>query len=211
MSFAISVDQGRVEWGSDGLHSVFAQRTNALSPTFLRMLWDMRRCVAFHVLLVFLWFLSLSSFSGFLSLPSCAHSLSECSFNRDALELLKETDEKKQRITLGDYLKQHGYSDGFRDYYLIPMAASVWSTPATQMLDFPALTLIRFFHNHSLMQVFDRPMWRTVRMGSREYVKAVLKTVKDIRLSCPVTAVRRNLDGTVCSFFRSSLYCCPSR
>ena len=82
-------------------------------------------------------------------------------FNQYALDLLKEDDEESRTITIGDYLDKHGYSQAFRDDYLIPMTAAVWSTsPDKASLEFPAQTLIRFMWNHHLLStVSTRPDW----------------------------------------------------
>jgi len=96
---------------------------------------------------------------------------------------------------LGQFLDQHAYSQQFRAWYLLPMAACIWSCPSDQMLAFPTATFIRFCHNHGLLQVSDRPQWRTVRGGSRNYVNKLLAAIPDQRLATPVTGVTRNPAG----------------
>ena len=96
---------------------------------------------------------------------------------------------------LGQFLDQHGYSQQFRAWYLLPMAACIWSCPSDQMLAFPAATFIRFCHNHGLLQVRDRPQWRTVRGGSRHYVNKLLAAIPQKRLATQVTGVTRNPAG----------------
>ena len=98
-------------------------------------------------------------------------------------------------MPLGQFLDQHGYSEGFRDWYLLPMAACIWSCPSDQMLAFPVSTFIRFCHNHGLLQVSDRPQWHTVRGGSRHYVQKLLAAIGDKRLAMPVTSVTRHPAG----------------
>ncbi len=98
-------------------------------------------------------------------------------------------------MPLGEFLSQQGYSQQFRDWYLLPMAACIWSCPSDQMLAFPASTFIRFCHNHGLLQVSDRPRWHTVRGGSRNYVAKLLAGIPDQRLATPVTAVTRAPGG----------------
>ena len=71
---------------------------------------------------------------------------------------------------IGEFLRAHRFSDAFRDWYLLPMVACIWSCPTEQMLRFPMRTLIRFCHNHGLLQITDRPQWHTVRGGARNYV-----------------------------------------
>ncbi|MGH7880134.1 MAG: NAD(P)/FAD-dependent oxidoreductase, partial [Candidatus Binataceae bacterium] len=81
--------------------------------------------------------------------------------------------------TLGDYLKFGNYGDAFRDDHLLPMAAAIWSAPAKAMLDYPAAAFIRFHDNHGLLKLKDRPVWRTVRGGSRAYVARLTKAFAD--------------------------------
>ncbi len=96
-----------------------------------------------------------------------------------------------QGITLGELLKQHGYGARFRDRYLVPMAAAIWSSPCNDILAFPAETFLRFCMNHGLLQVSNRPRWFTVPGGARQYVELMLKRIADVRLSSPVQQVRR--------------------
>ncbi len=97
--------------------------------------------------------------------------------------------------SLGEYLATHGFSAGFRDKYIVPMGAAIWSTPVKQMLEFPASSFITFFDNHRLLQ-WDRPTWRTVTGGSRNYVRAMTEAYKDrVRLGAAVTSVTRRADG----------------
>jgi len=98
-------------------------------------------------------------------------------------------------VTLGAYLERHRYGAPFRDWYLLPMAAAIWSCPTGQMLDTPLATFVRFCANHGLLQVFDRPAWRTVQGGGRAYVKKIAAQLDDIRLGCPVRAVTREGAG----------------
>jgi uncharacterized protein len=81
--------------------------------------------------------------------------------------------------TLGAYLQDNGYSDALRDWYLIPMAAAIWSCPTETMLAYPMATFARFCHNHGLLQITNRPQWYTVTGGSREYVARVLQSLTD--------------------------------
>jgi predicted NAD/FAD-binding protein len=114
-------------------------------------------------------------------------------FNRQATALAHKIVQPQQ--TLGQFLDLHGYSAQFRAWYLMPMAACIWSCPADQMLAFPVSTFIRFCHNHGLLQVSDRPQWRTVRGGARQYVRKLLAAIPDQRLATPVTAVTRHGAG----------------
>lgn len=97
--------------------------------------------------------------------------------------------------SLGQYLAANRYGAGFIDNCILPMGAAIWSSSPKDMLDFPAESFIRFFDNHRLFH-FDKPLWRTVKGGSREYVKLLTTPFRDtIRLSTPVASVRRARDG----------------
>lgn len=114
-------------------------------------------------------------------------------FNRQATELALAG--PMPALTLGQFLDDHGYSAQFRAWYLLPMAACIWSCPSNQMLAFPVATFIRFCHNHGLLQVSGRPQWRTVRGGSRNYVNKLLDAIPGKRLATPVTSVSRAEGG----------------
>lgn len=89
-------------------------------------------------------------------------------FNRLATRIAQEGDEARLRSAIGDFLDDYGFGAAFRQDYLLPMMGCIWSCPTDQMLRFPVATLIRFCHNHGLIQVTDRPQWHTVRGGSRQ-------------------------------------------
>jgi predicted NAD/FAD-binding protein len=93
--------------------------------------------------------------------------------------------------SLGEYLVEEGYGAAFRDWYLLPMAAAIWSSPKKDILDFPLPTFVSFCHNHGLLQIFDRPQWRTVEGGGREYVARIVDRLADVRLATPVRRIRR--------------------
>lgn len=158
MTFGVSRDQGLFEWSGTSLSAVFAQKSNFFKPRMWQMIFDIVR------------------------------------FNQFALDLLSEEDESEIDISgangsakhvgkparqqsIGEYLDQEGYSDAFRNDYLIPMTASVWSTsPDKASLEFPAITLIRFMWNHHLLTtVAARPTWMTITGGSRQYIDAVMR------------------------------------
>jgi predicted NAD/FAD-binding protein len=93
---------------------------------------------------------------------------------------------------LGDYLRQHRYSDAFMHHYIIPMGAAIWSTDPLQMEQFPARFFIRFFENHGLLSVSNRPRWFVIAGGSKQYVKPLVASFKHkIRLNSPIERVRR--------------------
>ncbi len=113
-------------------------------------------------------------------------------FNREAPALLDGRDGGE---TLGEYVAAHGYSKEFTDHYLVPMGAAIWSTDPQCFRDFPARTFVRFFSNHGLLTVNDRPEWRVVQGGSARYVERLTLPFRDrIRLRCPVVAVQRRPD-----------------
>ena len=116
-------------------------------------------------------------------------------FNRQATQLNADAERGEPTPeldrSLGEFLRAHRYSDAFRDGYLLPMAAAIWSCPMTTMLGFPMGSFARFFHNHGLLSVTNRPQWHTVKGGSREYVQRVHARLSDVRSATPVHAVRR--------------------
>ena len=94
--------------------------------------------------------------------------------------------------TLGAYLDRKGYSQAFMMDYLIPMGAAIWSSGLTAMRDFPLVFFVRFFKNHGLVSIKNRPQWRVIQGGSRSYIEPLSKPFADgIRLSTPVQAIRR--------------------
>ena len=110
-------------------------------------------------------------------------------FNNEALRDAGQLDVEQ---TLGDYLFRNGYSHEFVDHYLVPMAAAIWSAEPVSILDMPVAFLVRFFANHGLLQLNDRPIWRVIKGGSREYVHKLIAGHRDrIRLNSPVHSVRR--------------------
>jgi predicted NAD/FAD-binding protein len=157
MSFAVSLAEGRFEYGSS-LAGYFGQRRNVLRPAFLRMTHDILR------------------------------------FNRLAPQLLEKCEDLD--FTIGDFVEDAGLSEAFRDRFLLPMAACIWSTPLGRMLDYPAQTFVRFFDNHGLLTIGQQLRWRTVSGGSRCYVERVVAPLrKCARLATPATAIRRSVRG----------------
>ena len=116
-------------------------------------------------------------------------------FNREAPSLLDAEDES---ITLDDYLRDHQYSTQFVNHYLVPMGASIWSTPPGKFRQFPARYTVGFFRNHGLLQVRDRPQWKTILGGAVKYVEVLLQPLADrVRLNCPVERVQRQAEQVV--------------
>ena len=90
-------------------------------------------------------------------------------------------------MTLREYVEARGYGSDFLNLYIIPMGSAVWSTPPELMLEFPALTLIHFWHNHGFLGLNTQHPWRTVTDGARSYVKKLTAPFKDrIRLGAPI-------------------------
>lgn len=118
-------------------------------------------------------------------------------FNRTATRDLDNAE--MAALSLGDYLDQEGYGESFRNNYLLPMAAAIWSCPTAQMLDYPFHTFVRFCHNHGLLQIIDRPTWMTVAGGSKTYVSMLANAIKSrggkIEKACAIQAVTRNTDA----------------
>jgi len=174
MTFSVSRDNGAFEWSGE-TKGIFAQRRNLFRLRHWRMIFDIIR------------------------------------FNQFALDLLADDDEgavtrlgtpvagrKHSRdMTIGQYLEKEGYSRAFRDDYLIPMTAAVWSTsPDKTSLEFPAHTLIRFMWNHHLLSTLAvRPPWLTIDGGSQRYIDAIIKGYPAGKLhlhtSCEVTNILR--------------------
>lgn len=157
MSFSVRNETSGVEYNGASLNTLFAQRRNALRPSFWRMIRDILR------------------------------------FNREAPALL---DDDEAEVSIGDYLQCHHYSAEFRNDYLLPMAAAIWSAEPGAIADMPARFLVRFFHHHGLLQLEDRPQWRVIAGGSRAYVEKLVAGHRDrIRLATPVERLRRTVTG----------------
>lgn len=108
-------------------------------------------------------------------------------FNREASAWLVAN--AGESLSLAAFLREGGYSRAFSEWYLLPMAAAIWSCPTEQMLATPLSSFVRFCQNHGLLQIFDRPLWRTVRGGGRSYVERLAAGLDDVRLASPVQAV----------------------
>jgi predicted NAD/FAD-binding protein len=116
-------------------------------------------------------------------------------FNSEAVEALG--DPRSAGMTLEAFVRDRGYGEDFLNLYLIPMAGAVWSTPPGKMLDFPAATLLRFWHNHGFLGLHTQHPWRTVVNGAQSYVLKLRALLGDrLRSGCPVLGVRRSGLGT---------------
>ena len=125
--------------------------------------------------------------------PSFIRMLGSMSrFNQESRKDLPSIDPK---MTLGDYLLKNNYSTEFIQHFIIPIGAAIWSTVPTDMMNIPAVFFIRFFENHGLLQIINRPNWWVIKGGSKRYVDKIIAKFKDkIRLSTPVKNVKRNKD-----------------
>ena len=160
MSFSVQTPrasgQRAMEWSGSNLNTVFAQRSNLLSPTFLGMLRDVLR------------------------------------FNTLANALADRGQDHALMQPLGEFLETHKFGSAFRHWYLLPMLGCIWSCPTDQMLQFPVATMVRFCHNHGLIQVVNRPQWFTVTGGAKHYVEKLLQHIPHTHLQTPVERVERN-------------------
>jgi predicted NAD/FAD-binding protein len=153
MSFGVSLDGGRLEYGGGDIAQLFAQPRNMVRPRFLRMVRDILR------------------------------------FYREAPRLLGETGEE----SLGAWLDRRGYGEGFVQDHILPMGAAIWSASLDGMRAFPARHFARFFANHGLLQVSDRPRWRSVTGGSAQYVRRMLAELGGgVQLGRAVTCIQRS-------------------
>jgi len=118
-------------------------------------------------------------------------------FNKLATGLALRNADAELVQPLGEFLRQHSFSQEFKDWYFLPMLACIWSCPTDQMLAFPVATMVRFCHNHGLIALTNRPQWRTVPGGARHYVEKILAGIADKRLSAPVQRIERLADGVL--------------
>ncbi len=178
MTIGVSRDAGDFEWTGTS-SGVFAQKGTLFKPKIWRLIFDVVR------------------------------------FNQFALDLLKDEENdtnptkasnngtypEPQEESIGEYLDREGYSQTFRDDYLVPMTAAMWSTsPDKASLHFPAITLIRFMWNHHLLStIATRPDWMTINGGSQQYIDAVMKDFPQdrVHLKTKVIALTPSKDGHV--------------
>lgn len=116
-------------------------------------------------------------------------------FNALCTRLARENRDADLLQPLGEFLDRHRFGEAFRDWYFLPMLGCIWSCPTDQMLRFPVATMIRFCHNHGLLQVTRRPQWYTVEGGSRNYVRKIVAGLADARLNTPVQRIERDAQG----------------
>jgi len=125
-------------------------------------------------------------------------------FNRLCTRLAVEGKDAELAEPLQAFLERHRFGSAFRDWYFLPMLGCIWSCPTDQMLQFPVATMIRFCHNHGLLQVNDRPQWHTVVGGARHYVEKIVAGIPDARLNTPVRQIERDAAGVTLHTDRGS-------
>ena len=118
-------------------------------------------------------------------------------FNKNSTLLLKNNEE----ISLGEYLDREAYSDFFKKYYILPMGSAIWSSDVKTMMTFPAKFFVRFFDNHGMLNINDRPQWLTITGGSINYVKKLISPFeKNIKLNSQIKSVERKNDHVAIQF-----------
>jgi predicted NAD/FAD-binding protein len=165
MSFSVRDEASGLEFNGTDLNGLFAQRRNALRPSFLRMLRDIMR------------------------------------FHRVSLAWLAEEEaagRPDDGTTVDAFIARHGLGRAFRDRYLLPIGASIWSCPAGTFAGFPVRFVLEFMRHHRMLHLGGRPTWRTVVGGSATYVRKLTAPFADrIRLETPVRSIRRTDDGVL--------------
>lgn len=158
MGFSVSCRESGLEYAGNNLNTLFAQRKNIWSPSFLSMVKDIVR------------------------------------FNRQAQKDYQQNIIPSSQ-TLGEYLKIHQYSDMFAHYYLVPMGAAIWSASFASMKQFPVAFFIKFFFNHGLLDIVNRPKWRVIDGGSKSYIEPISRSFKDnVVLNAKLISVTRESD-----------------
>lgn len=121
-------------------------------------------------------------------------------FNREAIADL-DSGAIDADMRLGDYLDSRGYGEAFRDDYLVPMGSAIWSASIESMLQFPLMFFVRFFKNHGLLSIDDRPQWRVLKDGSRSYLGPLTEGFKEnIETGADIRSVTRNPGGVALHF-----------
>jgi len=119
-------------------------------------------------------------------------------FNALTTRMAANGSEAQLKQPLGEFLREQGFGAAFRDWYFLPMMACIWSCPTAQMLQFPVATMVRFCHNHGLLQITKRPQWWTVQGGAKHYVEKITAGIADKHLNTPARRIQHeaaNADG----------------
>jgi predicted NAD/FAD-binding protein len=155
MGFSVRDEGTGLEYSGTNINTLFAQRRNLLSWTFMTMVRDIIR------------------------------------FNRESVADL-DAGRVSDAQTLGEYLARNGYGESFKRQYLTAMGSAIWSADCATILDFPLSFFLRFFRNHGLLSVNDRPQWRVIEGGSREYLRPLCQRFEQrIFTGCPVRRLHR--------------------
>lgn len=159
MSFSVRCERTGLEYNGRDVNSLFAQRKNLFSPSFLAMVVDIVR------------------------------------FNREAKECLAEGIDDE---TMEAFLSRRSFGSAMREFYLYPMMAAIWSADPSRAAEFPARHFLAFFRNHGLLDLSDRPQWRTIVGGSKVYAERLVAPFRErVRLNSPVESIRRDAGGVV--------------
>jgi predicted NAD/FAD-binding protein len=159
MGFSVRDQESGLEYSGTNLNTLFAQRSNLLSPKFLGMVRDILR------------------------------------FNRQSVVDL-ESGRVDEAETLGSYLHRNRYSETFQRQYLVAMGSAIWSADCDTILEFPLSFFLRFFRNHGLLSVSERPQWRVIEGGSREYLRPLCQRFEQrIHTNSPVRKITRHGQG----------------
>ena len=159
MSFAVSLEDGRLEYCGNGLAGMFAQRRNLASVSMWHMIADIIRF--------------------YRSARTAAGAFQD-------------------GVTIGEFLRRHHYSRAFANRHLMPMIAAIWSLPPQAAANIPLTALVAFFENHGLLQLQNRPSWRTVSGGSRQYVSRLIASMgRPVQVERAIEKIVRTADGVV--------------
>jgi len=163
MSFSVQHLPTGLEYSGSGINELFAQRKNIFNPSYLRMLWQIRR------------------------------------FNTESIRILE--DPRYADYSIGQYIREFQFGEDMLWKFLVPMSSAVWSTPMKKMLDFPAVTLIRFFKNHGFLGLDTQHQWYTLDKGSRSYRDLLIKPFREtMRVNSKVVKIMKdNLPGAATS------------
>jgi predicted NAD/FAD-binding protein len=118
-------------------------------------------------------------------------------FNKQTVEMV-ENDTISDTQSLGEFVKEHGYSDRFVNHYIVPMGAAIWSASVDVMMEFPLKFFLKFFNNHGMLSVDNRPQWRVISNGSQSYIEPLIEPFKNnIHLNTPIAEVTRSSDNVI--------------
>ncbi|HSR69612.1 MAG TPA: FAD-dependent oxidoreductase [Acidobacteriota bacterium] len=177
MSFSMRCEESGLEYQGSSLNGLFAQRRNLLRPDFLRMVADIVRFYRQGKRM-----LSGNGNGGL-------HANGNGSVQRKGASAADMT-------TVGEFLRNHRYSSSFVRHHLLPVSAAIWSADPRRVRDMPIEFMLRFFHNHGMLDLSGRPQWRVIKGGSQRYVEKMIRPFsRGIRLNSPVVGVRRLARG----------------